>query len=124
MARYVFLFHDAVTTRAHTEEDYRAILGDFRDWGRSLEAEGRLLGGHKLTDDPGRSMHASGSAVQVMDGPFAETKELIGGLVVVQADDYDHAVELAKTCPQLKYGGRIEIRQIDEITHERSGSAE
>ena len=120
MARYVFLFHDAVTIRAQTEADYRAILRDFRDWGRTLEAEGRLLGGHKLTDEPGRALHSSGGAVAVMDGPFAETKELIGGLVVVEADDYDHAAELATSCPQLKYGGRIEIRQIDEITHEQS----
>ncbi len=115
MARYVFLFHDTVTTQAETEEAYRAILEDFRAWGRTLEAEGRLLGGHKLTEEPGRSMRTAGGAVQVMDGPFAETKELIGGLVVVEAADYDDAVELARSCPQLKYGGRIEIRQVDEV---------
>lgn len=115
MARYVFLFHNTVTAQAKTEAEYRAILNDFRDWGRRLEAEGRLLGGHKLMDEPGRSMRKSGDAVQVMDGPFAETKELIGGLVVVQADDYDDAVELAKACPQLKYGGRIEIREVDGL---------
>ena len=120
MARYVFLFHDSVTAKAQTDEDYRAILSDFRAWGRTLEAEGRLLGGHKLTEEPGRSMRKTGGSVQVMDGPFAETKELIGGLVVIEADDYDHAVELAKACPQLKYGGRIEVRQVDEVTHERS----
>ena len=115
MARYVFLFHDAVTTRAQTEEDYRAILKDFGAWGRALEAEGRLLGGHKLTEEPGRNMVRKGEAIQVMDGPFAETKELIGGLVVVEADDYDAAVELARSCPQLKYGGRIEIREVDGL---------
>ena len=115
MARYVFLFHDNVTAGATTEEEYRAILKDFGEWGRALGEEGRLLGGHKLMDEPGRTMQKKGGAVQVMDGPFAETKELIGGLVVVEAADYDDAVELARSCPQLKYGGRIEIREVDGL---------
>ena len=38
-----------------------------------------------------------------------------GGLVVVEAEDYDAAVELARSCPQLKYGGRIEIREVDGL---------
>lgn len=117
MARYVFLFHNNVTADAVTEDEYRAILKDFGEWARALGEEGRLLGGHKLTDEPGRTMQKKGGAVQVMDGPFAETKELIGGLVVVEATDYDDAVDLAQSCPQLKYGGRIEIRQVDELDH-------
>ena len=117
MARYVFLFHDDVSTKAETPEEYQAILKDFGDWARVLGAGGRMQGGHKLTEEPGRTMQKTDGAVQVMDGPFAETKELIGGLVVVEAADYDDAVELARSCPQLKYGGRIEIRQIDELDH-------
>ena len=115
MAKYVLLFHDHVSAGVPTEEEYRAILNDFRDWGRALAADGKLLGGHKLTEEPGRTMRKKDGAVLVMDGPFAETKELIGGVVVVEADDYDGAVELARSCPQLKYGGRIEVREIDEL---------
>lgn len=117
MAKFVLLFQDNVGAAAPTEEEYRAILKDFGDWARKLRAEGRLLGGHKLTDEPGRSMKKKDSAVLVMDGPFAETKEMISGLMVIEAEDYDSAVDLARSCPQLKYGGRIEVRQIDELDH-------
>ncbi len=117
MARYVLLFHDNITADAASEDEYRAILKDFGEWGRKLGAEGRLLGGHKLTDEPGRTMTKKDGSVLVLDGPFAETKELIGGLVVVEAADYDDAVALAQSCPQLKYGGRIELRQVDELDH-------
>ena len=115
MAKYVLLFHDNVSAAASTAEDHRAILQDFGEWARTVRAEGRLLGGHKLTEEPGRTMQKKDGAVLVMDGPFAETKELIGDLVIVEAEDYDGAVALARSCPQLKYGGRIEVRQIDEL---------
>ena len=48
----------------------------------------------------------------MIDGPFPETKEIIGGYFVIEAVDYDEAVELAKSCPHIDFG-RIEIRQVD-----------
>ena len=114
MAKFILLFHNDVGMAAPSPEAYKAVLQDFYDWAAGLRAKDALVSGHKLMEEPGRSMVKTGGTVQVMDGPFAETKELIGGLVIVEAPDYDDAVELARACPQLKYGGRIEVRQIDE----------
>ncbi len=116
MAKFVLLFQDdAEPAVALSPDEVRAIVGDFSDWAGLLREQGRLLGGQKLTDDRGRFMRKKDGQIQVMDGPFAETKELLSGFIMIEADDYQSAVEISKSCPQLKYGGRIEIRQIDEM---------
>ncbi len=116
MPKYVLLFHDeAASVATLTPDDVRAIVGEFSAWAGTLQEQGRLLGGQKLTSDAGRSMLKKDGKVRVMDGPFAETKELIGGFIMIEAEDYDAAVEASMGCPQLKYGGRVEIRQVDEV---------
>ena len=47
------------------------------------------------------------------DGPFAESKEVLGGFFIIAAASYDEAVEIAKTSPHVKYGASTHVRQID-----------
>jgi hypothetical protein len=47
----------------------------------------------------------------VINGPYAEIKEAIGGMIFVKAADYDEAAEIAKGCPILEAGGNVEIRR-------------
>jgi hypothetical protein len=49
----------------------------------------------------------------VHDGPFAEAKDIVGGYVVVEANDLTQAVELSKGCPILDVGGSVEVRPIE-----------
>ena len=68
----------------------------------------------KLRDGSGRFLRPDGSGgVQVLDGPFSETKELVGGFYLVRADSYEAATALADDSPHLRYGGTIEIREIE-----------
>ena len=64
--------------------------------------------------DRGRLLRSEGERV-VVDGPFSETKEMVGGFFIVEADNYDAAAEVAKTCPHLELGGTIELRQVDHM---------
>ena len=48
-------------------------------------------------------------------GPYAEAKDLVNGYIQVDADDIEHAVELAKGCPILEVGGSVEVRPIERI---------
>ena len=78
--------------------------------------EGRHRSGQKLTNDAGKIMQANGGGrAKITDGPFAESKDVIGGFWVISAKDYDEACRVAETSPHLGYGGRIEVRQIDEM---------
>ena len=91
------------------------VIQKYVAWGERLRKAGVLQGGEKLTDEPGRVMRGNGGQVRVTDGPYSETKEVLGGYYIVAADNYDRAVELARDCPHFEYGGTIEVRQIDTV---------
>jgi hypothetical protein len=97
-------------------EAMATMIKDYGGWADRLRGEGRLKAGQKLTNDAGRVMRIGGGGqVVVTDGPYAESKELLGGFFVVTAKDYDEACRLAESSPHLRYGGQIEIRQIDVV---------
>jgi hypothetical protein len=92
-----------------------AITKEYQGWGDRLRAEGRLNAGEKLTFDAGRVLRPKDGRVMTTDGPFAESKELLGGFFLIAAADYGAACRTAESCPHFKYGGSIEIRQIDPM---------
>ena len=83
-------------------------LNSLADDVAQLRSEGRLVDADGL--DPDGKVLKSGGVV--LDGPFAETKEVVGGYYVYNASDWDEAVALAKECPTLEYGGQIELRKV------------
>lgn len=93
-------------------EEIQQQIQKYRDWARSLQQSGKLVDAYKLRDDGGRAVSQRNGQV-VVDGPFAETKETIGGYFVVHAADYDEAVRIAGDAPILAEGGSVEIRQIE-----------
>lgn len=99
-----------------SEDDYMTIIGDYTAWVETLTAEGVYKGGHKLTDDRCVELTSGDSGIEVHDSPFTEVSEILGGLMIIEADDFDVAVRIAKTNPHLKHNSRIEIRQIHSIS--------
>ena len=99
-----------------TPADFETILGEYAAWGERLAKEGRLELGHKLTDEGGRVMTPQkpgpGAKVTVKDGPYVESKEVVGGVYLLKADSYDHAVRLCQGHPNFRFGS-IEVREID-----------
>jgi hypothetical protein len=51
----------------------------------------------------------------VTDGPYSESKEILGGFYIIEATDYAQALERSQDCPHLGYGGTIEVRQVDLV---------
>jgi hypothetical protein len=95
-------------------EQIQGLLERFNAWGGKLAALGRIKDGKKLTDEGGRVLEQSGGRVAVKDGPYGETKEIVGGVYFITATDYDHAVELCRDQPNLSLpGGTLEIREVD-----------
>jgi hypothetical protein len=91
-------------------EEAQQRLKTYIDWSQQLRERGQNLGANELASS-GPVLRSSGGEISV-DGPFAETKEAIGGYYHIQAADEREAVEIAKECPTLRYGGAVEIRQI------------
>jgi hypothetical protein len=112
----MLLLHDAPDAYAGlSPEQMQRVIQKYVAWGEKLRSAGVLEGGQKLTDDSGRIMRGRNGSVRVIDGPYSETKEVLGGYYIVRADGYDEAVRLAGDCPHFEYDGTIEVRAIDSM---------
>jgi hypothetical protein len=114
MPKFMFLMHDRPEAFAKmTPDQMQQVVQRYIAWGKSLRDKKRLAGGHKLTDEPGRVMRKKRGKVLVSDGPYAESREVLGGYFLIKAKSYDEVAALALDCPHLDYGGTIEVRQVD-----------
>lgn len=107
MEKFMYLFRGGMPTES--PEVMQANMQEWLDWVDKLRKEGKYLAGEPLL--PGGKT-ITGAKKAVTDGPYAEGKELVGGFFIVEAKDYDAAVEMAKDCPDYKHGGSVEIRQV------------
>lgn len=116
MPKYMLLLHDdpSVFTSMSPEQMQQAIE-KYMAWGQKLRKSGVLVTSDKLTDEPGRVIRGKNGQVRVTDGPYSETKEVLGGYYTIQAESYEQAIERARECPHLSFGGTIEVRQVDEM---------
>ena len=113
MSRFALLLrggNDEV--RGYGPEQYQELLLQYLTWTDHLRATGKYLAGEPL-EDGGRMLRPNGQGI--VEGPYTETKEGVGGFVMVAAGVYDEAVQIARGCPMLTHGGFIEVRAIVEI---------
>ncbi len=116
MAKFMFVYRggDEGAAEASPEQMQQAMMA-WGNWIQSGMEAGWLL-------DGGDGLKAEGQVVQpdltVIDGPFAESKELVGGYSMVEAADLAAAVELAKACPMPAAGGTVEVRELAGHTAE------
>lgn len=119
MAQYMLILHESPELMGGADvspEMIQAIIAKYTAWSGKLAASGKLLGGDKLRDnDRGRFMKQNKGEVVVTDGPFSETKEVIGGYFKIEAPSYEEAVALSRDCPHLELGGTIEVREVDPM---------
>ena len=116
MAKFMLILRSDITQdySSITPDQFGEILAAYGAWGEKLAKEGRLHLGHKLMDEGGRVLTpvSGGARVTPKDGPYVETKEVVGGVYIISADDYDHAARLCQGHPNFRFGS-IEIRQVD-----------
>lgn len=93
-------------------EQIQEAIERYRAWAQKLRAQGKLESAEKLKDNEGRMLSMKNGQALV-DGPFAETKETIGGYFIINADSLDEAIEITKECPSLSEGGMVELREIE-----------
>jgi len=114
MAQFLLILRGDPSVYAnYSPEQFQDLIGKFEAWATPLMQQGLLVDGKKLTDQAGKFIEKKGGKLQVKDGPYGETKELVGGFYVLKAESYDHAVELCKGQPNFDLGGTIEVRELD-----------
>mgnify|MGYP000353380529 CR=1 FL=1 len=90
-------------------EELQNRMGKWFAWGQKMETQGILKGGEALTPNIKRVI---GQDRAVSDGPFADSKEIIGGYYTVSAESAEAVVEIAQDYPDYDLGGTVEIREI------------
>jgi hypothetical protein len=95
----------------HSPEEMQKVVEKYIAWADQLRKEGRHRGGEELKDG-GRILSVKNGKVAV-DGPYVETKEIVGGFYHFEAKNLDEATEISRACPHLGFGGTVEIREIN-----------
>ena len=108
MSEFVYLYRGG--SRPTSPEEGQQTMQKWMNWLKQLQQDGHIK-------DQGNPLEASGKLVsgkdkKVTDGPFAETKDVVGGYTLILAKDISQAVELSRGCPILERGGAVEIRPV------------
>ncbi len=108
----LLLYGDEVAEAALSPAERRAIVDRHLDFSRMALERGALIGGDPLAPSAGAAVVRGGGAVS--DGPFAETKEQLGGYYLVECRGRDEAIELARQVP-LSPGLAVEVRALADM---------
>ena len=110
--KYICLgYYDAGKHQAMTEVEQNAMFDECFEYNDHLRANGHVAGEAALQPpETAMTLYWKNGKVATTDGPFAETKEQLGGIGILEARDMNHAVQLVARHPSLKYGTTWEIR--------------
>jgi len=110
-----FGYHNDAEWQAIPDEVRTPLMEDTFAYGRLLVEKGHLVDDRALQGvENAATIRFAKGTVSVTDGPFAETKEQLGGLMVLEANDLNEAIQLMSKMPCMRLGGTIEIRPINE----------
>ncbi len=110
---YMLLFRGTDWDCGLSPEQLQQVVADWAAWFERLTQQGKAVSGHPLTND-GRIVSGKQGRT-VADGPFAESKEAVGGYFYLKVADMEEAVEVARQCPGLEHGAIVEVRQVADL---------
>ena len=111
MSEFLYIYRGG--ERANTPEESEKVMQRWVAWMTELGQKGHMK-------DRGQPLEAEGKVVKgkqkvITDGPYAETKDVVGGYTLVEARDLAQAADLAKGCPIFDTGGMVEVRPVMEM---------
>jgi len=109
---YMLLFRGNDWHKALSPEEMQTIAAQWLAWFNRLSEQGKAIAGNPLERE-GKIVSGKNGRV-IADGPFAESKEAIGGYFLLRVGTFDEAVAIAKDCPGLPYGAKVEVRPVAE----------
>ena len=113
--KYMLLLADDPSAAPTTQADGEKVLADYMTFTQGIIDSKEMVAGDRLaTVDAATSVRVRGGKTATVDGPFAETKEHLGGFYIVDVSDLDRAIELAAKIPAA-HTGVVEIRPIWEM---------
>ncbi len=116
--KFMFMiYHDENVLNALPEEQMQALIDSALDYDETIRQSGHYVVSNALQPArTARTIRVRGTKVSTTDGPFAETKEQLGGFFLIEAKNIDEACEVASRFPPARVG-IIEVRPVQELTH-------
>ena len=112
-SEFMFLFRGTDFDKDLSPEKLQTVMDRFRHWVNDLTVQGTMTSGQPLEASGTLLVHRNGRTVA--DGPYAESKEAVGGYFLIQARDLEAAIEIAKGHPLLEYGLTVEVRPVAHL---------
>lgn len=119
---YLILFRGTNWDKQLSPEQLQKLVSDWYAWFERLKQEGKCAGGHPLQAEGKLVSGKKGRTVA--DGPFAESKEAIGGYFYLQVASEAEAVAIAQQCPGLDHGCVVEVRPVADMCAARARALE
>lgn len=120
MAKYVLILGGAdLDKRSGNAALAPKMFEQFMTWMRSLQESGRYVASFKLHDQTGTRLSVRGG--QVVEGPFVETKEAVGGVFVIEAGSLEEATQIGRECPVFGQNGYVEVRVVEDVRRPARG---
>ena len=108
MAEFVYLYRGG--RRAESPAEGEKQMQRWVGWLQELTQQGHIKDRGQPLEDDGKVVRARGRSVT--DGPYPESKDVVGGYTLIEAKDLAHAAELAGGCPIFEYDGLVEVRPV------------
>jgi hypothetical protein len=120
MKYMLLIYHEEQDWHGRTEPAHQAIYHEYRELIQELQTDGKYLAGDQLqSTTTASSVRLRDGKQMVTDGPFAETREQLGGFFMIEATDLDEARSIAARIPSARTG-TIEIRPVVEAARPAS----
>ncbi len=113
MPKYMYIFRGGgyASPGSLSPTELQQHLARWNAWTDALIAKGKLASAQAL-EHPAGGKTIRGREKVVTDGPYAESKDLVSGILIVEAASLDEAAELARDCPIFEHGGSVEVRPV------------
>ena len=121
---YLLLIYTPTDRPAREDADAEAMFAEFGRYTQAIQEAGAMVGGDPLQPpDMATTVRLEDGELLTTDGPFAETKEWLGGYYKIDVDTLDEALEWAGRVPSVRYGDRIEVRPVMPLPADYASSS-
>ena len=108
---YLYRFEDAPRSPEQMQQNMQRWMA----WMKALGEKGHLKDPGQPLESDGKVVRGAAKKLAVTDGPYTETKDIVGGYTLVLAKDLDEAVALSEGCPILEGDGSVEVRPVRKM---------
>lgn len=116
MKYMLLIYQNEAASQARSEKQTAELMGAYTAYTKAMRESGAFVAGDPLNpSSTATTVRVADGRAKVLNGPYAETKEQLGGYYIIDVPDIDAAVAWAARCPTAQAGGALEVRPIRAI---------